>query len=70
MPGKQRVLLDRKETSRRLVRKVATLPPPSDEETNDVRPEKVAKARKLIEHSTYPSEQVVDTLARQIARFF
>ena len=67
----RRILLKNNEAaSRRLARKTATLPPPPEEETNDVRPEKVAKARQLIRHSAYPSEKVVDTLALQIARFF
>jgi hypothetical protein len=68
----RRILLKNKNeaASRRLARKTATLPPPSEEETNDVRPEKVAKARQLIRHSAYPSDKVVDTLALQIARFF
>jgi hypothetical protein len=44
--------------------------PLSDEETNDVRPQKVAKAKKLIGLAAYPSDKVVKSLADQIARFF
>jgi hypothetical protein len=44
--------------------------PLSERETSDVRPQKVAKAKKLIEHAAYPSEKVVKSLADQIARFF
>jgi len=46
------------------------LPLLSDSETSDVRPQKVAKAKKLIERAAYPSEKVVKSLADQIARFF
>jgi len=48
----------------------AVLPPLTDAQTNDVRPEKVAKARQLINTSAYPPEKVVRSLADQIARFF
>jgi hypothetical protein len=46
------------------------LPPLTDEQVNDVRPDKVAKARQLIKASAYPPEKVVRSLADQIARFF
>ena len=49
---------------------VVELPALTDEQTNDVRPEKVAKARQLIKKSAYPPDQVVRSLADQIARFF
>lgn len=42
--------------------------PPMD--TSDVRPEKVAKARKLVAHRAYPPPEVVQSLAKQIALFF
>jgi hypothetical protein len=46
------------------------LSPLSDEETSDVRPQAVAKAKKLIGLAAYPSDKVVKSLADQIARFF
>jgi hypothetical protein len=46
------------------------LSPLSDEETNDVRPQKVAKAKRLIGLPAYPSDKVVKSMADQIARFF
>lgn len=51
-------------------RSSVNLPLLSDSETSDVRPQKVAKAKKLIERAAYPSEKVVKSLADQIARFF
>ena len=44
--------------------------PGCDEVVNDVRPEKVAKARQLIKKQAYPPQKVVRSLADQIARFF
>jgi hypothetical protein len=46
------------------------LSPVCDEVVNDVRPEKVAKARQLIKKQAYPPQKVVRSLADQIARFF
>jgi hypothetical protein len=51
-------------------RATVPLPPDWEDATNDVRPEKVAKARQLIRKTAYPPQKVVRSLADQIARFF
>jgi hypothetical protein len=53
-----------------------TLPGPTERASvfpgavDDVRPDKVAKARQLIKKPAYPPQKVVRSLADQIARFF